>query len=103
MHRSRAVRWAGAIRGDLARAARSLRTKSRNKPRDAGRGQEGLDARLAAVERRLAHLESMIEGLQDSVHRESIRQGEKIDQLQKNADPAALRRALGRDAREHGL
>jgi hypothetical protein len=45
----------------------------------------------------------MIEGLQDSVHRESIRQGEKIDQLQKNADPAALRRALGRDAREHGL
>jgi hypothetical protein len=45
----------------------------------------------------------MIEGLQDAVHRESIRQGKKIGQLQRDAEPSAIRRALGRDAREHGL
>jgi hypothetical protein len=55
------------------------------------------------VEKRLEHLEAMIEGLQDSVHRESVRQGKKIDELRRDADPSAIRRALDRDAREHGL
>jgi hypothetical protein len=45
----------------------------------------------------------MIEGLQDAVHREAVRQEKKIEQLQRDADPSAIRRALGRDAREHGL
>jgi uncharacterized coiled-coil protein SlyX len=59
--------------------------------------------RLEDIEVRLGHLERMIEGLQDSVHRESVRQGKKIDQLQRNAEPSAIRRALGRDAEERGL
>ena len=45
----------------------------------------------------------MIEGLQDAMHRESVRVERKIEQLEKRTDPAAIRRALGRDAREHGL
>jgi hypothetical protein len=45
----------------------------------------------------------MIEGLQDAVHRESVRQGREIDQLQRDAEPSAIRRALSEDAREHGL
>jgi hypothetical protein len=71
--------------------------------RRGGRDDEGVVARLESLERRLEHLEAMIEGLQDSVHRESVRQGKKIDQLQRDADPSAIRRALGRDAQEHGL
>jgi hypothetical protein len=63
----------------------------------------GMATRLEAVEMRLEHLEAMVEGLQDAMHRESVRHGDDIDQLQKKTDPAALRRALGRDAREHGL
>jgi hypothetical protein len=59
--------------------------------------------RLESLERRIQHLESMLEGLQDSVHRESVRQGNKLDQLERNLEPSAIRRALGRDAREHGL
>jgi hypothetical protein len=45
----------------------------------------------------------MVEGLQDSVHRESVRQGREIDELQRKAEPAEIRRALGQDAREHGI
>jgi hypothetical protein len=32
-----------------------------------------------------------------------VRQGREIDQLQKKAEPAEIRRALGKDAREHGI
>jgi hypothetical protein len=59
--------------------------------------------RLDAVERRLEHLEAMIEGVQDAMHRESVRQRKKIEHLEKKAEPAEIRRALGQDAREHGL
>ena len=51
----------------------------------------------------MEHLEAMIEGLQDAVHREWLRQGREIDQLQKKVEPAELRRVLSRDARDHGL
>jgi hypothetical protein len=72
-------------------------------PTDAGRQDPTVAQRLEAVEKRLGHLEALIEGLQDAVHRESVRQGREIDQLQRNAEPAEIRRALGRDAREHGI
>ena len=69
----------------------------------APRDHKGVAMRLEDIERRLAHLESMIEGLQDSVHRESVRQEKEIEQLQRNAEPSAIRRALGQDAEKHGL
>jgi hypothetical protein len=59
--------------------------------------------RLEILEKRLQHLEAMVEGLQDAVYRESVRHGREIDQLQKKAEPAEIRRALGQDAREHGI
>jgi hypothetical protein len=103
MPRSRMVLWTRAVRGRLNRILRSGRSKSAATDPRARRSQERLAKRLENVEKRLTHLESMIEGLQDSVHRESVRQGEKIDQLQRNAEPSAIRRALSRDAQEHGL
>jgi hypothetical protein len=59
--------------------------------------------RVELLEKRLEHLESMVEGLQDAVYRESARQDREIDQLQKKAEPAEMRRALSQDAREHGI
>jgi hypothetical protein len=70
---------------------------------EAGRDQGGLETRVESLEKRLEHLEAMIEGLQDSVHRESVRQGKKIDKLQRDAEPSAIRRALSRDRQERGL
>ena len=60
-------------------------------------------AALSALERRLAHLEALVEGLQDSVHRESTRQRKQIADLEAQIEPAALAVALDKNARQRGL
>jgi hypothetical protein len=60
-------------------------------------------ALLRALETRVAHLEQLLEGLQDAVHRESERQGKLIAELQAQVQPAAIGAALSKDARERGL
>jgi hypothetical protein len=59
--------------------------------------------RLQALEARTAHLEQMVQGLQDSVHRESERHGKLIAELQAQIQPRAMGSALAEDARSHGL
>lgn len=60
-------------------------------------------AALIGLERRLAHLEALVEGLQDSVHRESTRQRKQIADLEAQIEPAALAVALDKNARQRGL
>jgi uncharacterized coiled-coil protein SlyX len=59
--------------------------------------------RIEALERRMKHLETMIEGLQDAVHREITRTNDQIDLLHRRTEPAELSRALSEDARHRGL
>jgi uncharacterized coiled-coil protein SlyX len=59
--------------------------------------------RVESLEKRVAHLETMIEGLQDAVHREITRMNSQIDQLRKRTEPGELSRALSEDARHRGL
>jgi uncharacterized protein Yka (UPF0111/DUF47 family) len=58
---------------------------------------------LQLLEARIAHLEEQLDGLQDSVHRESVRQSDRIGILEARIEPSALAVALSRDARERGL
>ena len=51
----------------------------------------------------MSHLEAMIEGLQDSVHREATRSKTRLDEMDRKIDPGELRRRLSDDARERGL
>ena len=67
----------------------------------AGRGTP--DDRFNALERRVAHLERLVEGLQDSVHRESERHAKLIAELQGQIQPGAMGAALAEDARSRGL
>jgi hypothetical protein len=60
-------------------------------------------AAIDALERRVAHLEELLEGLQDSVHRESARESKRIAVLEARLEPEALAVALSQDARERGL
>jgi hypothetical protein len=59
--------------------------------------------RLDALQARVAQLEELVEGLQDSVHRESQRQCELIAELEARLEPSALAVALSTNARERGL
>lgn len=58
---------------------------------------------VLALEARILQLEQLVQGLQDSVHRDAVRQGKRIAELEARIEPAALRRALSKDARERGL
>lgn len=56
-----------------------------------------------ALEARVEHLEQLVQGLQDSVHRESSRQSKRITDLETRLQPGALAKALSDDARARGL
>lgn len=58
---------------------------------------------LFALEARVAHLEALVQGLQDSVHREFSRHTKQIAELEARTEPGALGRALSDDARARGL
>ena len=79
----------------LRRNRRAREEKARGAP-------EAADP-VQSLERRVAHLEAMIEGLQDAVHRESQHTRAQLDELRRRTDPAEISRALSRDARERGL
>jgi len=66
-------------------------------------GEPQAPATVADLELRIAHLEEQLRGLQDSVHRESVRYDGRITDLEARMDPAALAVALSKDARERGL
>jgi len=60
-------------------------------------------AEIVVLEERVAHLEQLLEGLQDSVHRESERQGRRLAELEARIEPGALGEAMSKNARERGL
>jgi uncharacterized coiled-coil protein SlyX len=59
--------------------------------------------RMDALEGRVADLEGLVEGLQDAVHRESVRRDEQAARMERKVEPRELARALSDDARERGL
>jgi hypothetical protein len=79
---------------------RRQRRASRQHPTS---GADRAEPELAELRQRLEHLETEFEGLQDAVHRESVRQHKQIDDLIKSTQPAAVARALSDDARRRGV
>lgn len=66
-------------------------------------GVDSEQDRLRVLEARLAQLEQLVQGLQDSVHRETSRQAKRIAELETRIQPGALGKALSDDARARGL
>lgn len=58
---------------------------------------------VRTLEDRVRHLEQLVEGLQDSVHREALRHDKRIAELEARIQPAEMTKALSQDARERGL
>jgi uncharacterized coiled-coil protein SlyX len=85
------------------RVARVLRGRSsgrRSRPRSPDVGWE---RRLETLEARIAHLEAELEGFQDAVYRQSVREDENIDELRRRTAPEQIARDLSEDARRRGL
>jgi predicted nucleic acid-binding Zn-ribbon protein len=59
--------------------------------------------RLKRLEERVQHLEALVEGLQDAVHRDSVRHEERMSELERRTQPEALAKALSDDTRRRGL
>jgi uncharacterized coiled-coil protein SlyX len=62
-----------------------------------------LERRLAALADRLEHVENALEGLQDALYRQSVREDERHAELRDRTDPSQLARDLSADARRRGL
>jgi hypothetical protein len=58
---------------------------------------------LRRLEERLAHLEALVEGLQDAVYRDSVRHEERMSELERKTEPESVAKALSDDARRRGL
>jgi hypothetical protein len=87
----------------IDRIMQVMRSGVASNPRSAAEPASRSLHTLASLEARVDHLEKLVEGFQDSVHRESIRQNKQIADLESRIEPAALAVALSRDASERGL
>jgi uncharacterized coiled-coil protein SlyX len=90
--RIRQTRRANAAESDVAAASGGA----------AGTGGADRD-RIGSLEQRVAHLERLLEGFQDSVYRESERHAKMIADLQLQVEPGAMSASLAEDARNRGL
>jgi hypothetical protein len=90
-------------REGLIARIRQVRRLAAAGTRPEGRAADPEPDRFQALERRIAHMERMLEGFQDSVHRESERHGKLIAELQCQIQPGAMGTSLAEDARNRGL
>src|SRR5947209_19154138 len=91
-------------REGLITRIRQLRRVAAPPPkREQGSPPQAYAEELRRLAERVAHLEALLQGLQDSVHRESVRHGDRIAELEARIDPAAISRTLSEDARTRGL
>jgi hypothetical protein len=84
-----------------------LAPRTRETPADFPPVADGEDLetveRMQRLEARMAHLESLIEGLQDSVDREVQRLDSSVEDLRTRTEPVNMSRALSAEARRRGV
>ena len=92
-----------ADREQLLRRIRQIRRSAAGRAQQEAEMVEPGQGVVADLEARVTHLEHLLEGLQDSVHREFERHEEQIAKLRDEIDPAVLGAALAENARSRGL
>ncbi len=90
-------------RAGLVARIRQVRRVATVRDRPKGDAEVPQDDRLRSLEARVAHLEQLLEGLQDAVYRESERHDKLIADLQTQVQPGVMGAALADDARTRGL
>jgi phage shock protein A len=59
--------------------------------------------RLERLRERVDHLETLVEGLQDAMHRDSVRHEQRMTELERKTEPEELAKSLSDDARRRGI
>jgi hypothetical protein len=85
------------------RVSRLWRSRSGGRRSGDWSSEAGWKQRVVALEARMGHLESELEGLQDAVYRRAVLEDEQIDELRARTAPEQLARDLSQDARKRGL
>lgn len=87
----------------LRRIRQIRRTTADREQHEAAAVEPSEEDAIRVLQERVAHLERLLEGLQDSVDREFRRHDEQITTLRNEIDPTALGAALAEHARNRGL
>jgi hypothetical protein len=64
---------------------------------------DDVDPRTGDLHARIAHLESSLQALEDSVYNDKLRHESEIAELRRLLEPPNMARALSDDARRRGL
>jgi uncharacterized coiled-coil protein SlyX len=91
------------FRSRIRQLRRALGPDDAERPGQRERATEPDVDRVEDLRVRVAHLEQLVQGLQDSVYRESQRHDKRITELETRTEPGALAAALSKDARERGI
>ena len=78
-------------------------TRRADRPSTSPRSEPDLERRLDALEARMTHLEAALEGLQDALYRQAVREDESRVDLRERTEPDRIARKLSADARRRGL
>jgi uncharacterized coiled-coil protein SlyX len=62
-----------------------------------------VERRLKGLDERIQHLEAALEGLQDALYRQAVREDETRADLRRRTEPDRIARELSADARRRGL
>jgi hypothetical protein len=89
--------------GLLKRVGTLLRGAVRREPSPAAEPAVPDEQGIEALRHRVAHLEAMVEGLQDAVYRQSAQHHERLEELRRKTEPGEIARALSDDVRKRGL
>ena len=62
-----------------------------------------IEGRLEGLDARIRHLEAALEGLQDALYRQAVREDENLAELRQRTEPGRIAQDLSADARRRGL
>jgi uncharacterized coiled-coil protein SlyX len=87
----------------LERVIQQRRSASASAATEAPAGEPDQERRIGALEQRVEYLESLLEGLQDSVHREAARHEREMKALEAKTQAPEMARAIDKYSRERGV
>jgi hypothetical protein len=99
----RTVAAHGRTTPELITRVRELRRRAFTPTATTAPEEPSLQNQVNDLRAQVAHLEQLVQGLQDAVYREVRRHEEQITEIQECIEPAALAAALSKDARDRGL